>query len=99
MKGYSRYMLKRTGAVLCLIFLYCGGCADQWLLHPSTKTMDAKGARRVMLKDEGRKIEVFVARSRGVKSGNEPQAYVLEFCGNATRAEEVATQWAGLWGS
>ena len=42
-------------------------------------------------------MEVFVARSPGARSAG-PRAYVLEFCGNATRAEYVINYVADRWG-
>jgi hypothetical protein len=82
-----------------LILLVCGGCADSWLLYPSTQPIDAGGAERRIFTYNARRIEVFIARSPGVRSGTQPQAYSLEFTGNSTRAEQVANQSARMWGA
>jgi pimeloyl-ACP methyl ester carboxylesterase len=42
-------------------------------------------------------VEVWVDRSPGVGK-EEPKAYMIEFTGNATRAEQVASYAAGRWG-
>jgi hypothetical protein len=96
-KVAKRYTFLSVSCCVILLLLQVG-CADQWLLHPSNQPIDAQGARRLMLHDSGRAIEVFVARSPGVKTGDEPVAYVLEFCGNSTRAESVASRSALVWG-
>ncbi len=46
---------------------------------------------------DSRSIEVLTARSRGAVS-REPMAFVLEFCGNATRAEQITRYVADRWG-
>ena len=80
-----------------VVLLGCGGCADSWLLYPSTQPIDAAGAARRIFMYNARRIEVFIARSPGVKSGMKPEAYSLEFTGNSTRAEQVANQSARMW--
>jgi len=82
-----------------LLLLACGGCADSWLLYPSTKPLDAGGAQRRMLNFKGHRIEVFIARSEGVRAGGAPEAYSLEFCGNSMRAEFLAARAAKRWGA
>src|SRR5207244_6690041 len=48
----------------------------------------------------GRSVEVWKARSAGAArgSGAEPRAFVLEFIGNASRAEYMAAAAAEEWG-
>jgi pimeloyl-ACP methyl ester carboxylesterase len=81
------------------LLLACGGCADDWLLYPSTYPMDAHGAERRMVDYKGRQIEVFIAQSPGVAAHGKPEAYSLEFCGNSMRAEFLAVRAAKRWGA
>jgi hypothetical protein len=84
-------------ASLYLIVITFGGCADRLVLHPSTNPIDAGQASRKMIVDShGRQIEIWTARSPAV-GWTGPKAYVLEFCGNATRAEQIAQYVAGRW--
>src|SRR3954469_14128186 len=74
-----------------------GGCADKFLLHPPGGEIDAGPARVRDLKWGERKIQVWTARSPALADSEDPTAYVLEFCGNATRAEQVAQYVADRW--
>jgi pimeloyl-ACP methyl ester carboxylesterase len=92
-----------SGRCLSLLLLACilltpAGCADSWLLYPSRKPLNANGARRMFFAYNDRRAELFVARSPGVTTGAQPQAYSLEFTGNSTRAEQVASASAKMWG-
>jgi pimeloyl-ACP methyl ester carboxylesterase len=80
------------------MMLLAGGCADYFLLHPSTGPADAGGAERHVLSSNDRSVEYFTARSAGAAHGVEPKAFVLEFCGNATRAEYITRYVADRWG-
>jgi pimeloyl-ACP methyl ester carboxylesterase len=72
------------------------GCADRLLLYPTREPIDASGATRREISVSGGVLEVWVARSSAGRSA-ETQAYVLEFTGNATRAERVCERDARLW--
>ncbi len=54
-------------------------------------------SRRLIPFKKKRQLEIWTARSPGA-AHREPEAYVLEFCGNASRAEYVATDIAWRWG-
>lgn len=82
---------------LYALIMTFGGCANRLLLHPSKHPIDAGGAVRHSLPHDGRQIEAWTARSPALAAGGEPRAYVLEFCGNATRAEEIAQFVAERW--
>src|SRR6185369_11945164 len=59
---------------------------------------DAGGAqRRVISLANDRQVEVFTARSRGAHDSGDPRAFVLEFTGNATRAEYITRYVANRW--
>jgi pimeloyl-ACP methyl ester carboxylesterase len=76
-----------------------GGCASKLILFPSHQPIDAGTARRLLIPTgPDRVVETWVDRSPGASRGTEPQAYVIEFTGNATRAEQVASFAAARWG-
>src|SRR4051812_32567792 len=81
-----------------LTLLFGAGCADQLLLYPSTRPTSMTSAQRREIDDRGRIVEAFVAESPGAKSRGAPEAYALEFTGNATRAEYVVDYIAKRWG-
>ena len=83
-----------AGYTLLMAF---GGCADFFILHPSRDRLVVPGtARREVPVPGARPVEVWVSRSDGA-IGREPQAFVLEFVGNASRAEWMAEMVADEW--
>lgn len=84
--------------LLCyLVFVAFGGCADQLILFPSRDPLRFAGIRRVEVPVPGRQpVEVWAARSAGA-AAREPQAFVLCFIGNASRAEADALATAEEW--
>jgi pimeloyl-ACP methyl ester carboxylesterase len=84
---------------LALLLMGLGGCADQLAMNPSTHPLDTHGAERRTFVHDGRLIEFYVALSPGTAAAGQPQAYMLEFCGNSQRAETIATQRAARWGT
>jgi hypothetical protein len=85
-------------AIVYALVMTFGGCADDLLLHPSTYPVNAGAASRKLIEVGGKRIEIFTALSRGAKVAGEPKAFVLEFCGSATRAESITQYVAGRWG-
>lgn len=84
------------GYTLLMLF---GGCANKFILFPSQGAMDAVTAKKVLVPTSpDQNVEVWVDRSPGARSA-EPQAYSIEFTGNATRAEQVATYASLRWGT
>ncbi|HEY7116310.1 MAG TPA: alpha/beta hydrolase [Tepidisphaeraceae bacterium] len=76
-----------------------GGCANTFILFPSRQPIDPLTAQRTIVPGpNGRQVECWVDRSPGAKAGTDPGAYVIEFTGNATRAEQVASYAASRWG-
>ncbi|MBI4613913.1 MAG: hypothetical protein HY720_09920 [Planctomycetes bacterium] len=69
--------------------LFVGGCADDFILFPSTNPYAVEGQTRRIVECEGKDLEIWIWRSHA-EGTEEPHAYVLEFIGNADRAE-----WAG----
>ena len=82
--------------ILLAIPLTFGGCADRFLLHPSRHAIDAGQAMRRTIDLDGKQLEIWTAGSPALQDA-EPAAYVLEFCGNATRAEQIAQFVAQRW--
>jgi pimeloyl-ACP methyl ester carboxylesterase len=80
-------------AGLIFLLIACGGCADQLILPPAPKPIQAGGASGGILSHQGRSIEAFAARSR---EGVEPRAFVLRFTGGdaAGAAKFTASRWA-----
>jgi hypothetical protein len=87
-----------AGVVLAyVVVLAVPGCADELVLHPSRSAADAHGAIRRVVPFQGHELEIWTARSPGAR-GREPEAFVLEFCGSATRAEWITEYVAERFG-
>jgi len=98
------FKTRRRGFLVILLASYTllmlfGGCANRLILFPSRQPIDAGTARRelIPLGRDGN-VEVWIDRSPGAAAQGEPAAYVVEFTGNATRAEQTASNAAWRWG-
>jgi len=97
------FKTRRRGVLVVLLCAYTllmlfGGCANKLILFPSRQPIDPKTARQHLIPTgSDRKVQVWVDRSQPAAKG-EPGAYVIEFTGNATRAEQVASYAAARWG-
>jgi pimeloyl-ACP methyl ester carboxylesterase len=91
--------MRRLPAVLVLplVAASCGPALDRLVLRPPPGAIDAGPATRQVIDAGGRELEIWIARSPAMIHGEQPDAYVLEFCGNATRAEQIAQYVAGRW--
>ena len=87
-----KILLGLLVAYLLTIFVL----ADWLVVAPVPGHIDAGRAYREILRVEGRALECWVCRSAAVGDGP-PQGYVLEFCGNATRAESIAEYVGDRW--
>jgi pimeloyl-ACP methyl ester carboxylesterase len=85
--------------VILLMGSLVAGCAETFLLHPMSQPIDARGATQQFIEHSGTRIEVYTALSPGARESRHPRAFVLEFTGNATRAEQVAGYIADRWGN
>ena len=95
-KRLAAILLALVGYTLLMAF---GGCADRLILYPSTDPLYVRGTSRLEVPAQGRRpVEIWTARSSGAV-GREPEAFALEFVGNASRAEYMAAAAAGEWGS
>src|SRR5438552_11195299 len=83
-------------AIGYLLLIGFGGCADKLLLIPSTDARNASGATSKTLPFRTGVLEIWTARSAAC-AGREPEAFLLEFCGNGTRAEDIASFLAKRW--
>jgi hypothetical protein len=98
----NRVLPKRHGhAVIKLIclasLLMCGGCIESFLIFPSTQPIAFAHAQPRMISVHNQKIEVLVTRSPALMNGEAPGGYVLEFTGNASRAEDVIDESRRRW--
>jgi pimeloyl-ACP methyl ester carboxylesterase len=77
---------------------FCGGClCDGLILHPTTDPITPKDAQAMeFARRDGGTTDAFAAWSPGC-GGCQPEAYVLCFTGNGTRAETVAAALAERW--
>jgi pimeloyl-ACP methyl ester carboxylesterase len=92
---------RRRRVLLVLLIAYAtvmtfGGCADRLILIPSKNAIDAGRAQQLTITNEGRALEIWAAHSAAAGEP-EPEAFVLEFCGNATRAEQITQYVADRW--
>src|SRR5437764_3471308 len=97
----TRRRVRRRRILLSMVALYLlvmtfGGCADRLILWSSRNPIDPQGAQRELISVDGKAVEVWRARSK-LDDLAKPRAFVLEFCGNATRAEEIACYVADRW--
>jgi pimeloyl-ACP methyl ester carboxylesterase len=97
-KGKRRRIFFALLVAYVLVMTF-GGCAETFLLHPSTQPLDPSGARQQFIQQGNRKIEIYTARSKGAEQSGEPRAFLLEFTGNATRGEQITRYIADRWGS
>ncbi len=102
MRLFPRTRKRRITVVVGLVgytlLMTFGGCADSLILHPTTDRYVVAGTtRREVPVSNAPPVEVWTARSPGARSV-EPRAFVLEFVGNASRAEGMADFVAGEWG-
>src|SRR4051794_30070685 len=89
------FHLVRIFLILYGLLFTVNGCADKFILYPSTQPINARGATHHAITHNSKTIEFWTARSSNDKSG--PEAFVLEFTGNGTRAEQIATYAAARW--
>ena len=69
---------------------------DSAVLHPTTQPIRMLGITARSIQASNGTLQIWTARSRPAQDA-EPQAFILEFTGNATRAEEVAQDTAWTW--
>jgi pimeloyl-ACP methyl ester carboxylesterase len=94
-------LLRRLIPWTCLYGVWlvaCFGCnlTDRLLLFPRTEPIGERLATQTTLAWGRESLDVWVARSRRSSSA-EPELFVLEFVGNATRAEETVAVTAALF--
>jgi hypothetical protein len=89
---YRRHWKRRLVTLACVeVFINVFGCANTFLLHPSTAPRNPVDAVARTVDLNGKSVEVWTSSSPAC-DGHPPRAFVLEFCGNGTRAEEI-TSW------
>ncbi|MBL8768568.1 MAG: alpha/beta fold hydrolase [Planctomycetes bacterium] len=94
-KRPRRWPISLAAIVVLQCAVYSCGAADALLLHPSRDPIGvALGVERREIAFGGGKLDTWVASS---KRGAAPEAYVLAFDGNASRAEACASRVADLF--
>jgi pimeloyl-ACP methyl ester carboxylesterase len=79
------------------LLLGCSGCADMFLLGPSTQPISSPSATPLTIPSaNNRVVELWTARSSAC-GAREPQAFVLRFCGNGERAERAVQVEREMW--
>ncbi|MDB5299444.1 MAG: hypothetical protein JWO87_1107 [Phycisphaerales bacterium] len=93
--------LRKSALIFLVVYgavaMILAGCADRLILFPSQDVIGVPGGKRVEVPGPQGMVEVWTMRSPGARS-REPEAFVLEFVGNASRAEPCVPMTAQLWG-
>jgi uncharacterized protein len=93
--------LKKSALTFLVVYgavaMILAGCADRLILFPSREAIGVPGGKRVEVPGPQGMVEVWTMRSPGAAS-HEPEAFVLEFVGNASRAEWSVPMTAEAWG-
>jgi uncharacterized protein len=84
-------------AILLVTLIAIAGCADRLILFPPGNAIAGPGVQRRTLAHGKNTIEIFTAGSPGA-TNLEPRAFMLEFTGNMTRAEQIVAYVASRWG-
>ncbi|HZL34623.1 MAG TPA: alpha/beta fold hydrolase [Tepidisphaeraceae bacterium] len=95
-RRFGRTIL-RAALIYCVVALVLAGCASKLILHPTREAIPANGATRLQVLGPVETIEIWTMHSRGVR-GREPRAFVIEFIGNAARAEWGVEDVSADWG-
>ncbi len=78
------------------LFVYFKGCASSFLLFPSTQHINPLGATSRPVQIGTNTLDIWTARSKACGI-DDPKAFVLAFCGNGTRAEDITWYIAERW--
>lgn len=97
LKNPRRIIILGLFLLSYILLMTFGGCADRLILFPTTEPINAGDAARRTISWRGGNLEIWTARSPAARL-SEPEAFVLQFTGNATRAEHIAAYEASLWG-
>ena len=89
-------MTFRWYVLNCVAMTLLSGCADQLILHPSREPILDTAARQLEIAGPAGRLEIWTMPWRGA-IGREPEAFVLTFIGNASRAEREAEGVAWYW--
>jgi len=97
MEGCNNFWLHQIRWICLASLLMCSGCIESFLIFPSTEPIPVDHAQARLIDLHGQKIEVLIARSPALVDGEAPAGYVLEFTGNASRAEDVIAESRRRW--
>lgn len=90
-------ILLAVAAACYIIFWMLGGLADSLILFPGRQPVDAGRAVRRTVPFDGGELEIWTVRTAAAAAGA-PEGFVLDFGGNAQRAEYIAWEespWPG----
>jgi pimeloyl-ACP methyl ester carboxylesterase len=79
----------------------CAGCAEWVLLHPTIHPISTSARRQWVPLDGERRLELWVERRHCQATDRAPDPrplFLLEFTGNAARAEAASQHQPGWWG-
>src|SRR5215213_4792644 len=98
MLAHHVFVLATRLVLIGVVALACTGCsADRVLLYPQCQpATSVHGQRREVPGPAGSRLEVFVARTAAC-AGREPDAFVLDLCGNGDRAEWSVDRTVETW--
>ncbi len=83
-------------ALVWALLMTFGGCPDKLLLFPTRHPIKPPEATQNLVQSNVGTLDIWIAPPRARRL-RPPDAYILEFTGNATRAEYVAAENARRW--
>src|SRR5579862_9042060 len=97
MRTRPRIRFRRVFAIVAVVYLLTmitlGGCADRLILLPTTQAIRLPGQSREVVESPTGPLEVWTTHATA-SWNREPQAFLLGFCGNGSRAEWEAQRLA-----
>jgi pimeloyl-ACP methyl ester carboxylesterase len=92
----AKRVARRWIFIYFVVALVLSGCADRLILYPSRDPINIPGAQRLVVPGPAGPLEIWTMRSPAAID-REPNAYVIEFIGNASRAEYAVEYIADQW--
>jgi hypothetical protein len=96
-KKRARLWVYGSAFVLYLVLFWGMGAASFFILHPSRNAINVPEGRREFIEVGGKKVELWVARTRAAAMEGTPRGWVLDFSPNAGRAEWGLMYGIGEW--
>lgn len=96
LKNWAKRIVAAFLVVNVLGVLLAWVWPDRFILFPSTGAIAVPGAERTAVAGPAGTVEVWTARTAGAHGG-EPEAFVLAFNGNGSRAERELARLEPMW--